>query len=227
MMKRILMLLLLAAVGCCAPAAADNAANSWWMMPTPVPSETPASGIYYVTPEPGTQPAPVTPSPAPAVPYGVFTFRGGATWNMTPEQVIATENVGLTRMANGSWTVLFQERAAVSSYTAQLVYMFRDSLLQMINYDFVAGANAGDYAYLSEALSSVYGAPESANTVDIYAAMNQVDPGRYRVSALRDARVWHTADGTGIFLYWYSEDAYAILYVSPAAAAGTYNTAGL
>lgn len=227
-MKGKLFALALAAVmGCCSLAAADNAGNSWWMMPTPVPTETPAAGIYYVTPDPGAQPAAVTATPAPVAPYGIFSFRGGVVWNMNPEQVQATEAGALTRMTNGSWTVLFQEKAAVSTYTAQLVYMFRDGLLQMINYDFVTGANTGDYAYLSEALSSVYGAPETANTVDIYAAMNQVDPGRYRVSALRDARGWRLSDGTGIYLYWYSEDAYAILYVSPAAAAGTYNTTGL
>lgn len=227
-MKRKLIALLLAILaGCCSVAAADNAGNSWWMMPTPVPTETPVPGYDYGVPD-QTQPAAVlTPAPVQTYSYGAFSFRNGVYWNMTPEQVLGTEAMALTRMTNGNWTVLFQEKAAVSTYTAQLVYMFRDGLLQMINYDFVTGANTGDYAYLSEALSSVYGTPETANTVDIYAAMNQVDPGRYRVSALRDARVWRVADGTSIYLYWYSGDAYAILYVSPAAAAGTYNTTGL
>lgn len=220
-MKRISLLLILAMLLFTAAAYADNTGNSWWMVPTPAPTGVPDPGTVR-TAEPVQQP-----TQAPSAVYGYFRFRGGVYWNMTPEQVQATENVPLTQKSNGSWTVLFQEKASVSTYTAQLAYMFRDGLLQMINYDFVTGANNGDFAYLSEALNSVYGTWESVTPVEIYAAMNQVAPGRYTVNNLKDPRAWHMADGTRIYLYWYSDKAYAILYVSPSAVAGTYNVNGL
>ena len=80
---------------------------------------------------------------------------------------------------------------------------------------------------LQGALGSLYGEPEAADPLSIKALMDAVNPDRYRTDLIRDAAVWKTADGTSIYLYYYSTDAFAILYVCPELGNRIYQTNGL
>ena len=164
------------------------------------------------------------PTPAP----GVFSFRGGVQWNMTRELVKALETVELTERAQDGWSILFPlTRVEVSRYTADLVYMFYNDRLKMISYDFGAGGPQTDFQYLTGALDSVYGDHTEPAAADIIGVMDQIYPGYYSAEKLLNRRGWRAGEDTLIYLYYYAENAYAILYVCAGGAPASYVTTGL
>ena len=163
-----------------------------------------------------------TPSPE------AFRFRDGIRWGMNREQVKALEYEKMTERSMQDWSVMLtDEKVAVSRFTADLVFMFREDRLLMISYEFQKQAAKDNFEYLQVALGSLYGEPEAADPLSIKALMDAVNPDRYRTDLIRDAAVWKTADGTSIYLYYYSTDAFAILYVCPELGNRIYQTNGL
>ena len=160
-----------------------------------------------------------------------FTFRNGIRWDMTAEQVHALENVPMTERSSNDWSVMVTEdQAKVSRYTADLVFMFYQGQLKMITYEFQSDGSALDFQYLLGALCSVYGESTEADGVVIKRMMDQIYPDRYRTEWIREGNMWSTADGTHIFLYYFSSNAYSILYTCPALtvqSSGEYDTGGL
>ena len=57
--------------------------------------------------------------------------------------------------------------------------------------------------------------------------MDIINPNRYRTEAMTEGYGWVLPDGTAVYLYYFSKDAFAIMYVSPEIGAGTYQTNGL
>ena len=169
-----------------------------------------------------------TESPAPAE---GFSFRGGIRWNMSREQVRALENMELTDRSNGSWSILYPlQRVEVSRYQADLVYMFHQDSLQMITYDFGTAGTAADFAYLTGALDSVYGEHTEPDASVVVSIMDRIYPGYYTADRIHSARGWISGEDTWIYLYYYAENAFGILYVSAgglAPAEGGYITTGL
>ena len=169
-----------------------------------------------------------TPESAPA---GAFQFRNGITWGMTPEQVQQTEPTPMIERKQDLWSVLYtQSRVEVSRYAADLVFMFRENSLKMITYDFGSSAGDGSYGYLIGALSEVYGEGLTPEAGQIVALMDQIYPGFYTAERLTTPHGWIANDGTQVYLYYYADGAYAILYASPdmsAPGSGSYNTTGL
>lgn len=162
---------------------------------------------------------------------GAFVFRENIRWGNTPSEVREKENPEMVERKQGDWSILYtQQKAQVSLYMADLVYMFRAEQLRMITYDFGTSAGSGAFSYLEGALSSVYGGMAEAASAEVVRAMDQIYPGYYTENLLNRVRSWTAADGTVIYLYYYGPEAFAILYVSPAAVlpgAGQYNTTGL
>ncbi len=160
-----------------------------------------------------------------------FVFRGGITWGMAPEQVQAAENTEMIERSQDEWSVLYsRQKVSVSRFTADLVFMFHRAGLKMITYDFGPDAGAGSYGYLTGALSSVYGDSDLPEGTEIVRVMDRIYPGYYTPDRLKEIRGWTAADGTRVYLYYYGESAYAILYVSPDTAGagdGVYVTDGL
>jgi len=95
---------------------AEQAAPSIWEMlgvgtTTEVPTETP-------------QPT-VTPSP------DAFRFRDGIRWGMNPQQVKALESVNMVERVLQDWAIMVTtEKVAVSRFTADLVFIFRQEQLR-------------------------------------------------------------------------------------------------
>lgn len=143
-----------------------------------------------------------------------FSFRGGVKWNMSREQVRATDSVPMIEKSQDSWSILLPlEPVEVSRLTAELVYMFYNDQLKMISYDFRMTGTSADYAYLTGALDSVYGEHTVPEAYEVIGIMDQIYPGNYKEDQLTHLLCWTSGDDTRIFQYFYGENAYAILYV--------------
>ena len=165
-----------------------------------------------------------TATPAP----DAFRFRDGIRWGMNRDQVNALEPETMTERSMQNWAVMLTDgKVAVSRFTADLVFMFREDRLMMISYEFPKQPSGDSYLYLNGALGSIYGEAVQADPLEIKALMDAVNPNRYRTEQIREATAWKTADGTGIYLYYYTADAFAILYVCPELGSRIYQTNGL
>lgn len=189
------------------------------------PTETPAYGWVQQTPVPG-----YPDNPASQRTENGFTFRNGVTWDMSPEQVSAIEILPLSGRNNGRWSILAStQKAGVSLFVADLVYIFRDNRLKMICYDFGTEGNAESYEYLAGALESIYGESSVPNAGEIVNIMEQIYPGRYSVNSIIGQKAWHRGTDTSIYLHYYQPNAYSILYVYNGSSVppGGYITTGL
>lgn len=167
-----------------------------------------------------------TPTATPAP--DAFRFRDGIRWGMSPQQVKALENEAMTERTLQEWSIMLtNEKVAVSRFTADLVFMFRQDRLAMISYEFQRKEPAADFTYLCGALSSVYGEKTPADPAAIKNLMDAINPNRYKTEAITEAYGWTAADGTAIYLYYFSPEAFAVLYVSHELGAGIYQTNGL
>ena len=145
-----------------------------------------------------------------------FSFRNGIRWDMTTEQIRTLENVPMTDRSSSEWSVMITaEKVKVSRFTADLVFMFYQDQLKMITYEFQSDGSTLDYQYLLGALCSVYGESQNADGIVIKRMMDQIYPDRYRTDWIREGKMWNLTDGTHIFLYFFSNNAYAILYTCP------------
>ena len=170
-------------------------------------------------------------TPEPTAGDGAFRFRNGAGWGDSAAAVQDKEGQTMVERKQGDWAILYtQSRVEVSRYFADLVYMFYQDQLRMITYDFGSDSGTGSFGYLTGALSAVYGEMKDAESSEVIRVMDQIYPGYYTESLVTQVKQWTAADGTLIYLYYYAADAFAILYVSPAAgtsAGGPFITTGL
>jgi len=159
-----------------------------------------------------------------------FSFRNGVTWAMNPEQVSALESTTVQQQNSSDWAVLLTaEPVTVSRFTADLVYMFYKGALRMITYEFHSGCSLLNYQYLTGALCSVYGDSSTADPAVIKGWMDRIYQNYYRQDLIRNGLEWTAEDGTSIYLYYFTETNYAILYVCPRSDGGNteYDTNGL
>ena len=158
-----------------------------------------------------------------------FSFRNGVSWGMTPEQVSALEEMPMEQRTSADWAVMITvEPAPVSRFSADLVYIFYQNALRMITYQFQQDCSTLNYQYLTGALSVKYGESKEAKPAVIKGWMDRIYQNYYRQELIRNALEWNAEDGTSIYLYYYTENAYAILYVCPVSGgAGSYDTNGL
>ena len=160
-----------------------------------------------------------------------FSFRGGIGWNMDMQQVRLLENSPMEERSSTEWSIMINsEPVTVSRFTADLVFMFYQNQLKMITYEFQSGASTLNFQYLLGALSSVYGDSVNAEGAVIKSMMDRIYPDRYRGDWIREGHMWTSRDGTHIFLYYFSANAYAILYTSPeltVRSTGGYDVNGL
>ena len=164
-----------------------------------------------------------TATPAP----NAFRFRDGIRWGMNMQQVSALETQPMTERSMNSWSIMLTNgRVAVSRFTADLVFMFRDDRLLMISYEFPQ-EKQDSFQYLTGALSSLYGEKADAEPLKIKALMDAINPSRYRIEQITRACEWKNVDGTTVYLYYYSETDFAIMYVSPELGSRIYQTNGL
>ena len=158
----------------------------------------------------------------------IFRFRDGIRWGMTPEQVKILEPEPMKELAREAWTVLItNEKVAVSRFTADLLFMFKDNRLQIIIYEFQRQNPENDFRYLTGALSAVYGTQTEVDPLMISNLMDSVNPNYYRFDQISRAVVWRTGDGTAIYQFFYAESAFAVMYVSAEQGPGLYQTNGL
>ena len=103
-------------------ACAEQAAPSIWEL----------LGVGTATEAPTMTPQPtVTPSP------DDFRFRDGIRWGMNPQQVKSLESVNMVERVLQDWSIMVTtEKVAVSRFTADLVFIFRQEQLKMIVYEF-------------------------------------------------------------------------------------------
>ena len=164
-----------------------------------------------------------TATPAP----NAFRFRDGIRWGMNTQQVRALETSPMTERSMQNLAVLFSDgKVVVSRFTADLIFIFREDRLIMASYEFTQGT-ADAFLYLSGALSYVYGEKAEAEPLKIKVLMDTVNPNRYETDKIKQAAVWTAADGTTIYQYYYSENDFAITYISPELGRAMYNVNGL
>ena len=160
-----------------------------------------------------------------------FSFRNGITWNMDMQQVRLMENSPMEERNSTEWSIMINsEPVTVSRFTADLVFMFFQNQLKMITYEFQSGASTLNFQYLLGALSSVYGDSADTEGTVIKGMMDRIYPDRYRGDWIREGHMWTAKDGTHIFLYYFSANAYAILYTCPeltVQSTGGYDVNGL
>lgn len=194
---------------CCSTSGAESILD-WFSLPTATP-------VVTDTPAPSATPAP-----------DAFRFRNGIRWGMTTQQVRAMEDVRMTERSMQNWSVMLtDEKVPVSLYSAQLVFMFREDRLLMITYEFQNRESSDDFRYLTGALSSLYGEHEQADPLTIKALMDLINPNYYKLEKIKEASAWTAPDGTVIFQYHYSDNAYAIMYICPQLSGRIYQTNGL
>ena len=164
-----------------------------------------------------------------------FSFRNGISWGMNPQQVSVIENIPMEQRSSTEWSVMVPtEKVQVSRFYADLVYMFYQNALRMINYEFQEDRNGQtdprslNYQYLTGALCSVYGESREANPAVIKSWMDRIYQDYYQQEKMHDALEWTAEDGTVIFLYYFSDTSFAILYVCPSNGGSSgYDTNGL
>lgn len=165
----------------------------------------------------------VTATPAP----NAFRFRNGIRWGMNKEQVKALETEPMTEKIMQDWSVMLtNSKVTVSRFSADLVFMFLEDKLLMISYEFQRGTPE-DFLYLVGALSSLYGEKAEADPMKIKALMDIIYPEYYDSEKITQAGGWNSADGTSVYLYYYSPEAFAIMYVCPELGSRIYQTNGL
>lgn len=158
----------------------------------------------------------------------IFRFRDGIRWNMTPEQVKILEPEEMSERSRMNWTVMMtKEKVAVSRFTADLLFIFRDSRLQIITYEFQRQTSTTDYRYLTGAIKTVYGEYTEADPLIISTLMDGINPNHYRLDQIDQAVCWRTGDGTTIYQFFYGSDTFAVMYVSPNMGTGQYQVNGL
>ena len=164
-----------------------------------------------------------TATPAPKA----FRFRDGIRWGMNMQQVRALETEPMTERSMQSWSIMLTDgKVAVSRFTADLVFMFREDRLLMASYEFAQGTQDA-FQYLGGALSSLYGEKADAEPLKIKALMDAINPNRYKIELIQQASCWSTGDATTVYLYYYSQNDFAIMYVSPELGSRIYQTNGL
>ena len=152
----------------------------------------------------------------PAAVPGTFSFRNGVQWGMNSLQVRETEQQTMVERTQNEWSVLYpQNRVEVSRFFADLVYIFHQDRLKIIMYEFDPAEPYSSYQYLFNALRSVYGETTAAEPGNLVAIMNLFYPGKYQEGTISRISGWQTQDGTEVYLYYYSDTAFAILYACP------------
>lgn len=170
-------------------------------------------------------PATVTETATPAP--NAFRFRDGIRWGMNKLQVKALETEQMNERSMQNRSVMFTDsKVAVSKFTADLVFMFLEDRLMMISYDFQRGTQ-DSYQYLAGALSSLYGERTEAEPMKIKALMDTIDPNRYKTEMIAQPCGWTYGDGTTVYLYYYTQTDFAIMYASPELSGGVYQINGL
>lgn len=164
-----------------------------------------------------------TATPAP----NAFRFRDGIRWGMNTQQVRALETTPMTEKSMAKWSIMLTDtEVTVSRFTAQLVFIFHEDRLQMISYEFKNGS-AEEYQYLSGALCTVYGEKHEAEPLKIKELMDAINPNKYITDQIKQPYGWSTEDGTSVYQYIFSQNAFAITYVSPELGSRIYQTNGL
>ena len=158
-----------------------------------------------------------------------FSFRNGVAWAMNQQQVAAIENIPMKQSASSEWSVLISESPVqVSRFSADLIYMFRQDALRMITYEFTKDCSTLNFQYLTGALCSLYGESNAANPLVVKGWMVRIYQNYYQQDQIHNALEWTAEDGTKIFLYYFTAETYAILYVCPTTNGnGNYDTSGL
>lgn len=145
-----------------------------------------------------------------------FVFRNGIAWGMNPQQVSLTEDIPMELRNSSDWSVMISgSSVAVSRFTADLVYMFYQDALRMITYEFQEDCSTLNFQYLMGALSSLYGEGKEVASSAIKGWMDRIYQNYYNEDQIQKATGWLTEDGTSVYLYYYTADKYAILYVCP------------
>ncbi len=158
-----------------------------------------------------------------------FSFRNGITWAMNQQQVAAIENIPMKQSSSSDWSVLITESPVqVSRFSADLVYMFKQDALRMITYEFTKDCTTLNFQYLAGALCSLYGESGAANPLVVKGWMDRIYQNYYQQDQIHNALEWNAEDGTKVFLYYFTAETYAILYVCPTTGGtGNYDTNGL
>ena len=174
-----------------------------------------------------------TPSPQPTEQVTSFTFRNGIGWNMSTEQVRVLEETPMTERTSttGEWSVMLtNEKVTVSRFSANLIFMFRQNQLRMITYEFSTEKDSViSFYYLIGALEYKYGKSKDGEPQAVKNLMDRIDPNHYQTERIQQVHAWAAKDGTGIYLYFFNTDRFAILYACPElnTAGGEYDVNGL
>ena len=188
-----------------------------------IPSIWQVLGVGVATDAPTETPQPtITPSP------DAFRFREGIRWGMNPQHVKALESENMVERVLQDWAIMVTtEKVAVSRFTADLVFIFRQEQLKMIVYEFQRQDAENDFQYLTGALCSLYGEQKEADPSMVRVLMDAINPGRYQADGLTKAYGWLLSDGTAVFQYRYAKDSFGVMYVAPELGGGLYQTNGL
>ena len=172
-----------------------------------------------------------TPVPQATEQIPAFTFRNGIGWNMSTEQVSTLETAPMNERTSGEWSVMVtKEKVSVSRFSAELVFIFRQNQLRMITYEFNHNNDSViSFYYLIGALEFKYGKSQDAEPQIVKNLMDRIDPNHYQTERIQQVHAWTDKDGTGIYLYYFDTDRFAILYASPelSAPGGGYDVNGL
>ena len=140
----------------------------------------------------------------------------------------ALENAQMTERVMQDWAVMVTtEKASVSRFTADLVFMFRQDQLRMITYEFQRPDAEADFQYMAGALSSLYGEKQEADPSVVKTLMDAINPGRYRLEQMSQTYAWIRSDGTAVFLYFHGPGLFSVMYAAPDLGGGLYQTQGL
>ena len=165
------------------------------------------------TAEPTAVPTAV-PTAAPAADDTAFSFRNGVHWGMTPDEVAAAEGreADFSEDLSAAYSQICFSDVAVSRYTAEIGYIYCGSALQAAVYGgFESDHQSSDFTYLSGALSSVYGQPESADAEELFAMTDHFGP-RPEIDPASLIR-WSLEDGTAVYMFTFAQD-FCILYIN-------------
>ena len=144
-----------------------------------------------------------------------FTFRGGITWGMSPEEVIALEGEEYSEMENNGHPIIGYLDVEISQYKGGLVYFFDDNQLALCVYSITDGNLNEEYDYLKKVYSGKYGEAQDFEWKKFKIFMNNINLPLHEETCVYTLCKWILADGTQIWLGQQDPDGIFIFYIEP------------
>lgn len=136
---------------------------------------------------------PPSETPRPPVSESAFVFRGGITWDSTPDDIRKAEHVwNLHDQTNGGIVRYTVGNVTVSNFTADLLFFYKSNRLAAITYGIKTEKDQlqNGYQYLVDAMTHKYGVPAATDAERLKASILAIEPDYSAIEKTLKAASW-------------------------------------